>query len=126
VIRIFGLVDVKNEKRVIEKLTRAGPHRNIVEILRHGDLEYGRSTYYIDMELCDINLRTFIDVNWTLEHQDKMPYFAIDLPPRLKIAQLWSIMEDIASGLAFLHQLGEVHRDIKPENGYNIYFRSLQ
>jgi serine/threonine protein kinase len=117
VIRIFGQIDVENEIRVIDKLSKAGPHRNIVEVLRHGDLEYGRLTYYIDMELCDINLRTFIDENWTIELQEKMPYFTIDLPPRLKIAQLWSIMEDIASGVAFLHQLGEVHRDIKPENG---------
>jgi serine/threonine protein kinase len=47
-----------------------------------------------------------------------MPYFTFnDLPPKLKVAQLWGIMEDIASGVAFIHQKGEVHRDIKPANG---------
>jgi serine/threonine protein kinase len=108
---------VTNEIRVIQKLHSAGPHRNIVEVLRHDYVDNGRKTYYIDMELCDINLRTFIDGVWTRELINEMPYFTIDLPPRLKIAQLWSIMEDIASGIAFLHRLGEIHRDIKPENG---------
>lgn len=114
-----------NEIRVITKLRKAEAHRNIVQILRHGDFEYGSSTYYIDMEYCDINLRTFINGNWTPELRNQMPYFTIELPPRLKIAQLWSIMEDIACGVAFLHGLGEVHRDIKPENGHNTCFKIL-
>ena len=107
---------IKNELRAIDKL-RKEPHRNIVEVLRHGDLVY-MSSYFIDMELCDLNLSTYIYQKWTPEVERQMPYFTFnDLPPKLKVAQLWGIMEDIASGVAFIHQKGEVHRDIKPANG---------
>jgi serine/threonine protein kinase len=70
------------------------------------------------MELCDLNLQTYINRKWTSTMEMLMPYFTIrDVPPKLKLAQIWSIMEDIASGLDFIHSQGEVHRDLKPSNG---------
>lgn len=33
------------------------------------------------------------------------------------IMKIWRIMEDITSGIAFIHFHKEVHRDLKPRNG---------
>ena len=75
------------------------------------------SLYFIDMELCDLNLQDYIDRNWPSAISLQMPFFTIDLPPRLKQTEIWSIMEDVTDGIEFIHSLDEVHRDIKPKNG---------
>lgn len=75
------------------------------------------STYFIDMELCDLNLDTYIHRRWTTLIESKMPYFTIELPPSMKLAQIRGVVKDIASGLAYVHEHGEVHRDLKPANG---------
>jgi len=65
------------------------------------------------MELCDINLHTYI-------HKTP-PEFMEPLVrpetgvPRCNVA--WKVLEDIAQGLDFIHKAHEVHRDIKPPNG---------
>lgn len=38
----------------------------------------------------------------------------------------WIIMIHIASGLSFIHGLGEVHRDLKPRNGIPQFFESFE
>lgn len=50
-------------------------------------------------------------------------YFSPDLPPSISTVSpsfkpilLWTIMKQIASGVAFIHSHGEVHRDLKPSN----------
>jgi serine/threonine protein kinase len=35
---------------------------------------------------------------------------------RVKVQNCWSIITQIASGLAFVHRHGQVHRDLKPQN----------
>jgi serine/threonine protein kinase len=62
--------------------------------------------------------------------RDVQPYFIMDLFPSyhlklpiarpsvypMPIAQLHRIMEQVAAGLAYMHEKGWVHRDVKPEN----------
>jgi serine/threonine protein kinase len=60
--------------------------------------------YYLDMELCDFNLQTFLEnqrSNHTDEHWTQLPL---------------KILTDIGNGVAFLHSQFEVHRDLKPLN----------
>jgi len=106
-----------NEARAVDKLCtpEAGKHRNIVTVFKHGKLR--PSYYHLDMELCDLNLQHYIERKWTPAIQEKMPYFTVEpLPMRNKRAQIWDIMEDITSGLAFIHLHKEIHRDLKPRN----------
>ena len=70
------------------------------------------------MELCDGNLEEYI--------LGKSPEkFQFSSNPRLlgtsmfdnTILNVWDVMEQISSGLEFIHSKGEVHRDMKPRNG---------
>jgi serine/threonine protein kinase len=88
----------------------------MVSVLRHGPLSVP-SYYFIDMELCDMNLESYIRREWTDTVVKNAPYFTIDQPPRMRTAQIWDIVEDIAEGVAFIHSNGITHRDLKPRNG---------
>jgi serine/threonine protein kinase len=105
-----------NELRVVKKLFENGHHDNIVEVYKYGQLLNG-PFLYIDMEVCALNLENFIQRQWTIEIYTHLPYLTVDLPPRLRAAQIWNIMEDIIRGLEYVHGLHEVHRDMKPRNG---------
>jgi serine/threonine protein kinase len=56
------------------------------------------------MELCNGTLKKFIE-NRTPSSQAP-----------ITMTEILNIMAQIASGVAFIHEQGEVHRDIKPEN----------
>jgi len=122
VIHIFGTLtieDVRKEFKAIDKLQRDGGRKNIVEVLRHGELSY-MSLYYIDMELCDLNLIDYINgqqssmVNIDLEASRSAKLY---IPSTLKFAMILEIMKNIADGLAFIHFSEVIHRDLKPPNG---------
>ena len=49
--------ELSNEIRVINKLNKRA-HDNVVEIFTHGDLS--PVVYFIDMELCEGNLRDLV------------------------------------------------------------------
>jgi hypothetical protein len=51
--------DIENEVRVIKKLCERNAHLNIVEVVQFGRL-IGSPCYFIDMELCDMNLENYI------------------------------------------------------------------
>ena len=91
----------------------------VVEILRHGDLRRNTDSYFIDMELCYINLAQYIysvggannDIN--------------GLPDWLTInrnGQVILIIEQILSGLVFIHSHDKVHRDLKPQNSKTVHW----
>jgi serine/threonine protein kinase len=119
VLHVFDPKELKNEIRAVLKLCTPGSHKNIVSVFNE-PTPVGASLYFFDMELCDLNLDNFI-------HgiiPPGVPYFAVHLPPRLRQAQLWHIMEDVTSGVAFIHSHVEVHRDIKPANSTYPFFVS--
>jgi serine/threonine protein kinase len=118
VIRIFGDISVEyvqNELRAIDKLREPG-HRNVVDVLKHGELLY-MSLYFIDMELCDMNLETFIHGESSGTIDADSLYSPIHPSSLLKVEQIRGIVTDITDGLAYIHGHGEVHRDLKPANG---------
>jgi len=110
-----------NEVRVITKLCSTGGHGNIIAVLQHGWLNKDQK-YYIDMELCEMNLEDFINGPYIATLGNKR-YFdpicmGVEGPECLN---LWNIMRDITRGLEYIHGLREVHRDLKPQNGTSIF-----
>ena len=102
--------------RAVRKLCNVGAHPNIVPVLRLGEFTEA-SYYFIDMELCGLNLERYIHRDWTPTLQTQMPFFTADFPPRMRMSQVWEIMEGITNGVAFIHENKEIHRDSEPRNG---------
>jgi serine/threonine protein kinase len=84
-----------------------------VTVLKHGHL-INSPYYFIDMELCQTNLETYIYCTETPEFMEKL-YCEDTKKPQNGV--LWKILHDMAQGLEFIHQLKEIHRDLKPRNG---------
>jgi serine/threonine protein kinase len=97
----------------MEKLCK-GAHRNVIEIFRHGRLRPDSAFYFIDMELCNINLDEYL-------HGAKMVSGLVDWKQGVDegniITLTCGIMDQIAAGLGFIHGHNEVHRDLSPQNG---------
>jgi serine/threonine protein kinase len=106
---------INNEIRASVKLCKTGAHKNIVAVFDLGNLP-NTIFYFIDMELCDMNLDTYIYSRSTPKLVDKIPYF-FNATATERAAQIKNIMLDIANGLVFIHDHNEVHRDLKPHNG---------
>lgn len=87
-------------------------------VLRLGELR-NTPLYFIDMELCDLNLDEYIYRSVPPVSSESIPYFIRNVPPPLKAQQIWNIMRQIASGVEHIHNLNLVHRDLKPANGNN-------
>jgi len=101
----------------VRKLCIPKAHQNIVAVFEVGRLPEGRC-WYIDMELCDLNLETYILREWTPELKKLVPSFtALETSPvSVKICQIVATMKDVIRGVVFIHSLGMVHRDLKPRN----------
>jgi serine/threonine protein kinase len=95
-------------------------HGNIVQIFYHDWFKSG-SIYFIDMELCTLNLHDYI--YRTDEYQrhasalSNDPTFVVgDSSPHLELINIWTIIDHIAKGLEFIHENQYIHRDLKPLN----------
>jgi len=89
-------------------------HPNIIQTFEHGPLD--DLSYFIDMELCNLNLRQFLRgdkdkvkpddwfLHWPIEHPGDKGFF------------IFALMQEIANGLYFIHGNDIVHMDLKPEN----------
>lgn len=94
-------------QREVEASDTLGSHKNIVEILAHG--EFSVEYYYIDMELCDFDLHCFL---YTTAAEDVMN----SQGSRQKDDKIWHIVEDVSCGVAYIHSQDCIHRDLKPHN----------
>jgi serine/threonine protein kinase len=113
---------MENEARVLEKFHENGGHENIVTVLGYGWLDPRKERFYVDLEPCIMNLDDYVkgDIKSILG----LPrYFDPLLHERsLRCLSFWGIMNDIASGLNFMHSSHELHRDVKPRNGTLSHF----
>lgn len=101
----------ENEARVIDMLCKSS-QRNIVQVFRHGELDPD-SHYYIDIELCDLNL----DDHARGKVIPPLPDWN-DLRIQDVLAQhIFGILEGVVDGLMFIHLHQQVHRDLHPTNG---------
>jgi serine/threonine protein kinase len=121
--------------RAIDQLQGAededgGGKENIIDILGHGRFGGPFSFHYIDMELCDINLHEYIYNRHVVTdmpsfRRNSVAFVDNDASPATKVLNSWTIMQQIAAGLAFIHLHGQVHRDMKPRNGGNLQDKFL-
>src|SRR5437667_8853311 len=68
--RNSDIIAVENEARTVTKLCKPLGHANIISVLRHGYLQ-NKTYFFFDMELCQLNLDSYIKCKWTrdiLEH----------------------------------------------------------
>ena len=98
------------------KLCGKENHKNIVSVLKWGELP-NSAYYFIDMELCDLNLAVYIHRTDAPSPSESLPYFIKDASSELRALQIWNIMRQIAGGIKYIHSHDLVHRDVKPANG---------
>jgi serine/threonine protein kinase len=90
-------------------------HENIIQVFRHGLLRPIQTFYFIDMELCDLNLKEY------LKNTKTGVRGLIEWPRAIREGHgpflVCAILQQIIRGLAFIHSKGETHRDLNPQNG---------
>jgi serine/threonine protein kinase len=107
---------VEKEVRAIQKLCGLRTHPNIVQVENHG-LLWHHPYYSIDMELCDMNLNDFIHPKTAPDpSKTHLPCF-VKGGGTDSLLQIWTVMNQIASGVEYIHRQSQIHRDIKPGNG---------
>lgn len=103
--------DIEDEASAIDRLRAPIPNKNVVHVFRHGWLKSHirpdgfQRVYYVDMELGRQSLEDYI-------HQR---YHSVP-PVHPQLHEIYGIIQQIASGITFIHQRGMVHRDLKPAN----------
>lgn len=120
---------IETEIRAITELSNAGGHANLVKILRHGSLGH-RTDYYIDMELCHMNLKDYIYGQRPLDLSagtlEDRAFVHHDASSTDKMMNIWTVILHISAGIDFIHVRQQIHRDLKPENSkHNIRQRLI-
>jgi serine/threonine protein kinase len=107
--------NITNELSAIKKICMAEhTHKNIVSVFNCGQLLH--FWYFIDMELCDLNLERWIYRTWDVATAKKLPFFTKEVSSQVKMRQTWDIMQDVSEAVSFIHSEGLIHRDLKPSN----------
>lgn len=77
--------------------------------------------FFIDMELCDVNLHDYIhreSGDQTMAHLVHEPVFvSARSSPTDHLLNTCAILSHICRGVSHIHQQGYSHRDLKPANG---------
>jgi|SRR5579871_6211129 len=124
VIRTSGATrqEIEQEAAAITALAHGG-HENLIQILRHGWLDPEESIYFIDMELCDRNLSSFIEepLDSASSCPDHPGYLKDEDPPIWwRSSEIMRINFQLANGTEYIHRRDMVHRDLKPNNGIRL------
>jgi serine/threonine protein kinase len=113
--------DIENEIRAIKKLCVEKSHDHIVVVHDLGCMGPNSVVYYVDMELCAMNLEQYIQ--GSLQIPDLLDWrLPVDADG---VQDIISLFEQIMSGVAFIHAEDEVHRDLNPQDGIFFTLRSL-
>src|SRR5271154_106797 len=98
-------------RKEVEAIKKLDTHVNIIQVLNHGPMSK-HIFYFIDMELCDLNLHDYIRG----QNPSELPYFSRGEGVK-SVLQIGTVMSHIASGVQYIHCQNRVHRDINPMNG---------
>jgi serine/threonine protein kinase len=90
------------------------PHNHIVAILGHGSLGLHTASYFIDMEYCDLSLEQYLRGQGSSVN-NLLDYETANHDGHLSLFTC-AIMQELLSGLIFIHMHDKVHRDLKPAN----------
>lgn len=140
---------VESELRTTEQLSK-DCHPNIVQVLVHrpvlddGHLPYWNSLYFLDLELCDINLSEYLKgaepkiyryAAWArpnIHRVHGLSDWVMVMEQNDAVFFIVALMQQLLSALSFIHSKDLVHRDLTPSNGTlphkscsEIYFSSI-
>ena len=88
-------------------------HKNVIQYIADGEI-LSDSIYFIDMELCDINLDEYMNGTQNISGIHGLPAWNKEDPDLFLIV---AIVQQLLSGLDFMHKKQMVHRDLDPKNG---------
>jgi serine/threonine protein kinase len=110
-------IDIQSEHEKLKAFCNQRTHKNLVSIHRHGCLKvFGTEDqlpfYYIDMELGEQSLSNYIANRYSGGTDDG-----------ISNREVWSIVQQLASGTKYLHGKDIFGACLKPDNStYTIYF----
>lgn len=105
----------RNEVEAMKTLSNKSC-RNTIQYINHGTI-ISDSIYFIDMEFCDINLTQYIEGTHNVTGVHGLPVWNKENPD---IFLITAIMQQLLSGLAFMHKESKVHRNLDPTNGKSV------
>jgi serine/threonine protein kinase len=106
-----------NEARAIQKVCGTS-HPHIVQVIQHGWLE-NYPYYFLDMPLCALSVQDYLDRRWDERFEPLLKRVRV-FGESSEVAHMrlsWELMQQIITGLNYVHSCGVVHRDLKPRNG---------
>ena len=113
IFRLFANIcqqDIENEVRALNKLCK-NQYTNLVQVLDSGQVKKDGALYFIDIELRDITLDSYLYCGSISGLPDWK-----DIHDRGKVqAYVDSILQHIVNGLVYIHCLREVHRNLSPQ-----------
>ena len=103
----------------MQRLRQGGGCANVVAFLNHGFLQ-PVGVCFIEMELCDVTLSTFLYGNVrrsaAVRVSPQLP-FSVLAPSLEKTWKIWDIMRQVAEGVAYIHSFDFVHTVLGPDCG---------